>query len=202
MLIESWLIGAIKDLTELCLKHHSGDVISLDATVSVKDLPEDYPFKKYVSQRLVSSITSDIVKTISLLEGKKKGNNDLIEAFADFLIDEAAVYLDHPKEKWSYGSTHLGKAMKSFNQMTYHRSARLVANFLTHYNLAPVKYIQSPSELSVEERTEVRIKNPGIFFVFLTDQALLGGIRLSAAGKIIDNSWLGRVQRFAQQAKS
>lgn len=202
MLVESLLTATINDLTELCLKQQSGDEIKDSAKVEAKDLPEGHPLKVYVSKRQVADIVTDIINSLSFLEGKRKGSNDLIKFFSEFLTTEGADFLDFPKEKWSYGSSHLGKAMKSFNKLTYHKSARLFATFLTKYNLAPVKYIQTPIQLSLEDRVEMRRSNPGVFFVFLTDQTLLGGIRLSANGKIIDNSWLGRVQRFTQHAKS
>lgn len=203
MRVEDWLLAAIHDVV-IAVKEGALTHTGASRRREVVDmLGENHPFIDYIIHHDEEQIVGDINYALQSVGrvAKIDQDNSFLKTFANFLITDIAVHIDNPTVALTYTKSKLGKAV-SLRHISYHQITRSCVDFLTQTGLAKVEYVQTPVVLSAEERAEMRARLPEVFVVFLTDQSLLGGIRRVAQGNIIDNSWLGRVQRFVQHTKA
>jgi len=83
---------------------------------------------------------------------------------------------------------------------SYQELAQAILALLQNFSDAPSILIQSPREVDVELKKEIRAhltkENPLSFPVYQINKNLIGGLRVFKNGQVMDHSWLSRVLQF------
>ncbi len=105
-------------------------------------------------------------------------------------------------ENFFPGQSALHQAVRDFVVgSTYQEVGAMANEGLSYIKEVPSIVIQTPVELDSELRLPIRSyileKYPFSFAEFQVNPQIIGGMRIFAGGKIMDHSWMGKIQAIA-----
>lgn len=147
--------------------------------------------------------------------------NEFLNALANYLFKEFAQQFDQLTiafffdslaerstilNKLFSGKTFLHHAVCDLVLSSTYQEIGMQANAdLSYLKEAPFVVIQTPMELSSEMRRNIRShvveKYPFSFPEFQVNPQIIGGLRVFVGGKVMDHSWMGRIQSLANLAQ-
>lgn len=142
--------------------------------------------------------------------------NKFFKALSNFLSNELAMKIDYMDgqfylmgrnerrevvEKLIPTDSSLAHALKDILiNFTYQQLTDEINKLAQKISEVPYFLVQSPTEINMELKREIRKKlsgkNPYTLPVFQINKKLIGGIRIFEDGKVKDHSWLSRVLHF------
>lgn len=183
----------------------------------------DYPesFANYLATVKDASFLDQIQGSINFMnDGILPENKQLLEALADyaakefapkldlfdrsFFFEEEAKQIQQLKEVFP-GESFFQKAMRDYVLgSTYQEISEEAQKFLRDYKEEPTIIVQSSQEIEKGIRQEVRAhfakKHPYSFLEFQINPQIIGGLRVFIDGKVMDHSWLSKIQKISQLA--
>jgi hypothetical protein len=172
--------------------------------------------KDYLSEVKSGDLTSDLSSLIEFLKGSTASisENKLAVSIAKFLNKNFAndVYslpLDFFKITYAEQTEAANKVINSNSELatalkgiltdySYQEILNEIQNFSSKTLNTPLIIVQSPIELSFEQKTEIKDqlnKEQKAICVplFTINKSLIGGLRIYLNGKVQDFSWLGKI---------
>lgn len=203
MTLHKLMLAGIHDVVLVAKSGYVNNSAKKRAEIVNTVLGDNHPLYDYVMSKNEVELYAEIRHALLVLNKTTRYEiNDLLRYLNNFVCIDLALWLDAGgKDKVGFAKSKLGAAMGTMQSLNYHVFARECVEFFALNSSVKIEYLQTPIVLSAEERARFRKSRPGVFMVFVTDIALMGGLKLVTNGKIIDNSWLGRVHRLVQHTK-
>jgi F0F1-type ATP synthase delta subunit len=175
-------------------------------------------FKTYLGKISEKEFLRDLTLSINYSnEGKlqETNQNPFFLSLIDFFTKNFSMRMDIMNESYSFSDQKRqeialkimpgeGELAESLRHLLLHYSYQELANEIikicTTVANAPLILIQSPREIDLSLKKEIRTKllteEPLAFLSFQINRKLIGGVRVFKGGKVVDHSWLSRVLRF------
>ncbi|MEZ4087238.1 MAG: F0F1 ATP synthase subunit delta [Candidatus Gracilibacteria bacterium] len=183
----------------------------------------DYPraFVDYLATVKEATFLEQVHGSINFMnDGFLPENKQLLEALADYAAKEFATKLDLFDRSFFFeseekqlamlkevfpGGSFFRKAMRDYVLgSTYQEISEEAQKFLRDFKEEPTIIVQSSQEIDKGIRQEVRAhfakKHPYSFLEFQINPQIIGGLRVFIDGKVMDHSWLSKIQKISQLA--
>lgn len=141
-------------------------------------------------------VTNDIREALTaIVSGVSQHPNAILMLFAEFLRNEVTGMMDGAKEVKT--SDKLVKVVQRYIARKLPETAqREVADIVSMALGDTSVWIRSATAIDAELRKTMRDKMSGKYLIFNVDDELLGGMQMVADGKVLDASWLGRINSW------
>lgn len=172
--------------------------------------------KKYLESVSFDNFVSDLLSTLKFIKGEPTSiqNNVFCKQVAHFLCTNFAndIYslpleffkLNYKEQqnavnKFISSNSELAQALKQIlTDNSYQEIISNIQDFASKTLKTPLVIIQSPIEISLEQKKEIREKiaqeqNSICMPIFQINKTLIGGLRIFINGKVQDFSWLGKI---------
>ena len=216
-------LAYLKDIIGLMLKEKN---FLEESAVRRMDLIEKhygkhYPesLKKYMTNYSAEDFMKDVSVAVDAFEiGPEHSKNAFLEAIVDFVSTDFGYLLDRLESSFFFkslderreilkhlfpGQSDLSYVMQDiFNQNTYQALTRKASLLLSKLKEPYTIVVQTPVEMDSEKRKAIRQafneKHPYVFVEFQINPPIIGGMRVFENGKVVDHSWLAKVQAITQ----
>lgn len=219
-MIKDFLSALTYDMSKFAAKH--SDFFDLKESERGEKLkPQQLPtaLKAYLSKVSAKDFMHDLALTLKFIEKPKEAKiekNNFFVAVVEFFSGGFAHHVDALETDFYLAKSETRKKMinevikgesltiQSIRNLlvfeSHQQIASMVNDLAKRASNAPHIIVQSPREINVELKKDIRKKlreeNPHSFPTFQINKKLIGGIRIFKDGKVADHSWLSRVLRF------
>lgn len=216
-------LAYLKDIIGLMLKEkgfldasHAERMRLIEAHYG-KHYPE--ALKAYMTRFEAEDFMDDVKVAIQAfeIEPEHKGNA-FLDAIAGFVSTDFGYLLDRLESSFFFepldqrretlkhlfpGQSDLNYMMRDFfNQNTYQELTHQACDLLSQLKEAYTIVVQTPIEMSADRRKAIREafnkKHAYVFVEFQVNPPIIGGMRVFENGKVVDHSWLAKVQAITQ----
>lgn len=172
-------------------------------------------FAHYMTSVSEKQFLADVERAIQVITGlERPAKNGFLDALASDISLELGRALDQLNSDFFFldydermkkltallpGKSALARYTRDlFVEGTYQGITEMANTALNTLKELPVIVVQSPVELSMQQRTDIRKsfldKYPFSFTEFQINPQIIGGMRVFVNGQVTDHSWLAKVQ--------
>ena len=189
--------GARKKVIEASLPGYPECLVDYLTSSKEEDFLSDMKFSIQVFAGMTTAAKNDLLSAIatyiSVVVGPK-----LDELNSDFFFKDYQLRKEALKDLFP-GTSILDSTIRSiFIESTYQEISSSAFAAIDGLVNIPTVVVQSPVELSAEYRKNIREyfinKESFSFIEFQINPQIIGGMRVFIDGKVVDNSWLAKIQ--------
>lgn len=192
-------------------------------SVLKKYLGEEYPvaLTDYLATVKEASFVDQVKAAVDYLDdGLMPENKLMLEALMDYVAKDFATKLDLFDRKFFFvdrdeqekvlgevfpGDSAFQRGIRDYILgSTYQEITEEAQQILRDFKGEPTIVVQSSQEMNKSMRQEVRAffarEYPYSFVEFQINPQIIGGLRVFIDGKVMDNSWLSKIQKISQLA--
>lgn len=226
-MLKEFGLAAIKDFIGFLKKE--SNFFSLDEKAKqemiTNHFKDDYPtvLTDYLKKATEGQFLKEVKQALSVFDRSVYADpkNELITALAYYISKDFAHHFDQLNISFFFdglperlkalkdlfpGELALSQTVRDVVLVSTYQEIGAMANAaLSYIKEVPSIVIQTPVELDSELRLPIRSyileKYPFSFPEFQVNPQIIGGMRIFAGGKVMDHSWMGKIQAIANLAQ-